>query len=819
MADNYREQNLFDLKPSAKPQGPVECLGMTFENDEKRREYFLEKLREKLKDPEFRKIEGFPIGSDEDILALSDPPYYTACPNPFWRDILNHWRSLHKANRASSVPVCTDISGGSKTTLAYTLHTYHSKIPPETLSKLIAHYTQAGDIVLDPFCGSGMTGLAVCSVAGSKGRPLLCFQGDFSSAATFISHVYVHAPKPESFLMEAKEVLQATGPELDALYRDEDGPFEYTLYSDVFLCPECGNQVIFWDAAVDVDTMSLKKSMKCPYCDKDIDKRTAVRPTTTLYDPVLRATTRLALQVPVARKYGATLQPLAKGYNEQASSDLESATIPIVELGSGANLNQPQRSHGLTHVHHLFTWRNLRALALLWDECGKKKNAHALRFILTSFMVKTGSKLHNIGFKKGSINLAGQLPNTYYIPNLTAERHLGKLFEAKVQKMYKYLTSTGGVNRGGCNVAIGTVSALYTGLPDESVDYIVTDPPFGGFVNYGELSLVWEAWLGVRSNRASEAIIYDAAGKDHVYYRRLMAQAFAEIRRVLKPGRWFTLVFHNSSNKIWTLIQEALLEAGFVVADVRAQVRGQGSYKQMTAAMSIKSDLIISAYKPNGGLEERFKLEAGTEEGVWDFVRTHLKQLPVFVSKDGQAEVIAERQNYLLFDRMVAFHVQRGVTVPLSAAEFYAGLEQRFPPRDGMYFLPDQAAEYDKKRMTVKEVLQLQLFVSDEASAIQWLKQLLTKKPQTFQDIHPQFLKERSTRSPWSFPSCWSKTSCVTTARARCPARFTATSLRTSRSFATWPRTIRRSRQRPRTAGMCPIRTRPATWRSCASGP
>ena len=59
-----------------------------------------------------------------------------------------------------------------------------------------------------------------------------------------------------------------------------------------------------------------------------------------------------------------------------------------------------------------------------------------------------------------------------------------------------------------------------------------------------------------------------------------------------------------------------------------------------------------------------------------------------------------------------------------------------------MYFLPNQAAEYDKKRMTVKEVLQLQLFVADEASAIQWLKQQLTKKPQTFQDIHPQFLKE-----------------------------------------------------------------------------
>jgi hypothetical protein len=91
---------------------------------------------------------------------------------------------------------------------------------------------------------------------------------------------------------------------------------------------------------------------------------------------------------------------------------------------------------------------------------------------------------------------------------------------------------------------------------------------------------------------------------------------------------------------------------------------------------------------------------------------------------------------------MVAFHVQRGVTIPLSATDFYQGLAQRFPEREGMYFLPDQTAEYDKKRMNVKEVRQLNLFVTDEASAIQWLHQQLTKKPQTFQEIHPQFLRE-----------------------------------------------------------------------------
>jgi hypothetical protein len=185
-----------------------------------------------------------------------------------------------------------------------------------------------------------------------------------------------------------------------------------------------------------------------------------------------------------------------------------------------------------------------------------------------------------------------------------------------------------------------------------------------------------------------------------------------------------------------------MLQAGFVIADVRTLDKQMETFKQVTATGAVKQDLIISAYKPNGGLEERFKLDAGTEAGAWDFARTHLRQVPVFTAKAGRVEPIAERMDYLLFDRMVAFHVQRGVMVPLSAAEFYAGLERRFPKRDEMYFLPDQVAEYDQKRMTVKEVLQLQLFVTDESSAIQWLKQQLTKKPQTFQELQPQFMRE-----------------------------------------------------------------------------
>jgi hypothetical protein len=121
----------------------------------------------------------------------------------------------------------------------------------------------------------------------------------------------------------------------------------------------------------------------------------------------------------------------------------------------------------------------------------------------------------------------------------------------------------------------------------------------------------------------------------------------------LKPGRWITIVFHNSRNAVWNAIQEALESVGFVVADVRTMDKRQGSYRQVTS-MATKQDLVISAYKTNGGLEERFKLIAGSEEGAWEFLRTHLKNLPIFVNKAGKPEVIAERKEYLLYDRMVA---------------------------------------------------------------------------------------------------------------------------------------------------------------------
>jgi hypothetical protein len=202
-----------------------------------------------------------------------------------------------------------------------------------------------------------------------------------------------------------------------------------------------------------------------------------------------------------------------------------------------------------------------------------------------------------------------------------------------------------------------------------------------------------------------------------------------------------TVEFSNTKAAVWNSIQTALAEVGFIIANVSALDKQQGSFKAVTTPTAVKQDLIISAYKPNGGFEERFSHEAETEAGVWDFVRTHLKYLPVVKTQRGRLQMVVERDPRILFDQMVAYYVRKGYLVPISSQEFQTGLTQRFIMRDGMFFLPEHAAEYDSKKMILGAPEEASLFVDNEQSAIDWLRQLLQEKPQTFADINPQFMQ------------------------------------------------------------------------------
>lgn len=251
----------------------------------------------------------------------------------------------------------------------------------------------------------------------------------------------------------------------------------------------------------------------------------------------------------------------------------------------------------------------------------------------------------------------------------------------------------------------------------------------------------------IYENNVKEAIVNKAQNKTILEYQDLIEDCFVKMYKCLKPNRWITIEFHNSQNSVWNAIQESLQKAGFIIADVRTLDKEKGTTKQMAYTMSVKQDLVISAYKPKEILKRQILEHSGTDETVWDFIREHLDKLPIVVTKDEKIEIVRERQAFLLFDRMVAYHIINGIPIPIDASDFYKGLDERFIKRDDMYFLHDQINKYDNTRIEKDvEDIQLSFIISDERNAIQWLYKELAN-PQSYSDIQPKFLQElRSSR-------------------------------------------------------------------------
>ena len=769
-----KENSLFDslLEEPQKPSGPVTCLGMTFENDEARRAHFTEELQKKLQDPDFRKIEGFPIGGDEDILNLSDPPYYTACPNPWIADFIAEWEAQKpeqpEGYHYHREPFAADVSEGKNDPI-YNAHSYHTKVPHKAIMRYILHYTQPGDIVFDGFCGTGMTGVAA-QMCGNKNQvesigykvvhdgliiegkqdfsklgprlPILC---DLSSIATFIAGTLNSPEERSDFKNSTSSIISKTEKKLGWLYETNHtekvkGVINYIVWSEVFICSNCTEEFSFYSGAFDEKKNTLSSDLTCPLCGSINKKRSLGRAYETVYDTLLKKPIKRLKHKAVSINYSVGTKRHIKKPDADDLSLLDK--VEKFELTNWFPVNEiPQIERffkdglhliNISNTSQFYTKRNLIAAATLYQ----KITSNSQKLMFTSFCDRHIVK-RNRWLPSGPTR---PLNNTLYFPPLFAEVNVFNIAKRKLKDHIKAYQSLESIS-GAC-VSCQSSTRLLS-IPDSSIDYIFTDPPFGWNLIYSELSFLWESWLKLKTANRSEAIVNEKAEKSLHDYRLLITDCFKENYRVLKPGRWMTVEFHNSSNSVWVSIQEALTAAGFIIADVKTIDKKQGSINQdYYRGGAVKQDLAISAYKPSTDLEKSFQLSAGTEDGVWTFVRNHLNQLPIFNLIDENIKQIAERRDYLLFDRMVAFHVQHSVTIPISAAEFYLGLASRFSERDGMYFLPEQVNEYDRKKANSGKLAQMVLFVSDEASAIQWLRQLIKEKPQTFSDINPQFMQQ-----------------------------------------------------------------------------
>ena len=786
----------------AAKSGMVECLGKTFPSDEARREYYLKLLAEKLKDPLFRNTAGFPIGTNEDILALSDPPYYTACPNPFIEEFIEHYGKPYESSVTySKAPFAADVSEGKNDPI-YNAHSYHTKVPPKAVMRYILHYTEPGDVVFDAFCGTGMTGVAagLCGDraeveslgyrvendgtileqqddAGKlKWKPIsklgnrVAILNDLSTIATFIAYNYNASINPIEFNTRATSLLAKVEKECGWMFRTLHSPtvgqtkqltlrlkkegkldlqseinlgkVNYVVWSDMLSCPECAGEFVYWDVAVDQKNSKVLEEFPCPHCSASFKKSHYNKSHENIIDKYTNKQIKRVRQVPVVINYS-----VGKTRHEKKPDDLDFAIlglaqeatirswIPVYPLKEGDKTSDPINI-GITNLHHFYTDRNLYILSKLFFEIESFECDRRMKNYLRSWFTSSQSRLHRMNRYAAQHNRhVGPLANTLYVSSTPTEISPFYFVNSKIKDNTLSIKS----NK---NFIVTVSDAASKKSKDNSIDYIFLDPPFGANIMYSELNQLLEGWLRLFTNNENEAIQNKSQVKGPDQYRALMANCFKEAFRILKPGRWMTVEFSNTHASVWNSIQTALQESGFVVSNVEALNKGRGGLHSIIGPTAVKQDLIISAYKPDSLLEEKLVLAGGGEDSVWDFVRTHLAYLPTIKIKDNVLEFISERDPRIIFDRMVAWFVRHNLPVPMSMVEFQAGLIRRFIDRDGMVFLADQVTEYDKKRLQTAFAPQMEMFISDERSAIDWLNDFLKRRPSTYQEIHTDFISQ-----------------------------------------------------------------------------
>jgi hypothetical protein len=540
---------------------PVECLGLAFENDNARRGHFRDKLEEGLKElhnklggvpftsvddavSRMRAIEawpmgdeaqlltlsdrmrhadsskdllqrwkdevGFPHGEIEDILDLSDPPYYTACPNPFLGDFVKtHGKPYDSDEPYNRKPFAVDVSEG-KTHPVYRAHAYHTKVPHLAIVPSILHYTEPSDLILDGFAGSGMTGVAAqwCGTAPQSYRNILealwtkqglgkpqwgiryTIQNDLSPLASFIATNYNLPFDVDAFAKAGRKLLDDVEHELGWMYETlhsdgkTKGRIEYTVWSEVFSCPDCTGEVVFTDEALDENSGRVREIFPCPHCGSELTKERMDRLYESHFDPSINSTIRVPRREPSVIVYSLGGKTYEKGPD---ASDLEVLSrigqIPLPPEVPSDLIPPMHMTHerarmdysGVTHIHHFFLPRARQALAGLW----RRAAAHAdprIRHMLLYFVeqaIWTMSVLNRYrptGFSQVNQYLTG----VYYVASQNAECSPWYVLDGKLKRLVQTFHALHLASNAGCVVTASTTASL--GIPDTTIDYIFTRP-------------------------------------------------------------------------------------------------------------------------------------------------------------------------------------------------------------------------------------------------------------------------------------------------------------------------------------------------------
>jgi len=465
----------------------------------------------------------------------------------------------------------------------YKMHRYFARRPWSVFNELIRHYSNPGSIILDPFCGGGVT-----VVEGLKLKRKV-IGVDLNPMATFITRMEVIDVDLNELKKAFSEIEKAVKDEIQELYLTicpkckKETPAEWFEWSYIYECPNCKKEV------------QLSKAKKlsggkyqCNHCHEIFKVVDAKR----------------IGEIPIRLKVNCEHCSF-KG--EKKPDDYDFKKVEWVEKNFEMIVKEKELWYprdkifygketqrlfnlGLIYFYELFTKRNLIALAILLKGIKKLKNKKIRDLLILTFCntLRFATSMCFCAEKWRGGEPLEWAAHGYWMPNLFAEVNVLKYFRKSFNRVVKgkeYSQKEIGdfyqeaknfkelqANK---NCLLLTQSSTQLPLPDESVDVIITDPPYGGNVNYTELSDFWAIWikdiLGLKPNELidykEEAVVNKFQNKGIKEYRDLMYKVFKECYRVLKPHRYIVMTFHNRDFQIWNAIHLAAHDAGFILSE------------------------------------------------------------------------------------------------------------------------------------------------------------------------------------------------------------------------------------------------------------
>lgn len=582
----------------------------------------------------------------------------------------------------------------SRSGVLYNAFAYPTKISPEAIAIYIACHTKIGDTVLDPFAGSGTTGLAtllcdqpteemlntakalgVKPVWGKRNAVLY----ELSTLGAFISQVMCNPPDSKKFKKVAKEFISEAEKELAEIYsvkdgNDNNGTLRYAVWSEILLCPKCKHESTFWDRAVKRSPLEITPQFICPKCRYKDATAKIDRAKETVFDKVLGKKYTRKKRVPVWL-YGKTgSKTWNRKVNEADIKHMASIAkkfpigyVPAYEMQWGVLYRKGYHS-GISHLHHFYTERNLIVFSRLWEkiELYPKELRNALKMLLLSYNSSHSTLMSRVVVKKDNADfvITGSQSGVLYISNLPVEKNI---LEGIRRKITTLAASFALVENSKSEVKVYNQSSTAISLKKKSVDYVFTDPPFGDYIPYSEINQINEAWLGVTTDAQQEVVVNSAQNKDVVDYTDLMKQVFREIGKVLKDDGKLSLVFHSAKAEIWQALVSAFENNGFKVSLSSILDKVQGSFKQVTSSIKVQGDPLLLLTK-----SDRKK------NGV--VINGHSKEHKIIRSIVENAFIhsnnINERKPERLFSRYVNACLESGIPVTKDAKQFYELLSE-----------------------------------------------------------------------------------------------------------------------------------------------